>query len=251
MNKWILFSLASLVPQTILAADIQATLQWSHRVELSTPVSGVIKSVDVEVGEVVKKGQILLSLDTTSFRARTDQSQSEIVRMKAELAESKRDLGRVQELYERTIVSTTDLDQAKLQVIKSQSALSEAEARLRQYQQMLVDATIRAPFDAVVVIRQAEPGQSVAAGLQPKMLLTLAKSGEMLARMFLTSSQMDQLKQGQQLMVRVSEKNYTGNIKTLGLEPVKVKDESVYPVDVLFPISNPLRAGTPALVMLP
>jgi hypothetical protein len=73
----------------------------------------------------------------------------------------------------------------------------------------------------------------------------------MLARMFLSSSQMDQLKQGQQLMVRVSEKNYTGNIKTLGMEPIKIKDESVYPVDVIFSIKELMRAGTPALVSLP
>ena len=251
MTKWILFSFALFVPQLIWAADIQATLQWSHRVELSTPVSGVIKTVDVEVGGVVRKGQILLSLDTTSFRARVDERQSEIIRMKAELAEAKRELDRIQELYERTIVSTTDLDQAKLQMVKSQSKLSEAQARLRQDQQMLVDASIRAPFDAVVVIRHAEPGQSVAAGLQPRMLLTLARSGEMLARMFLSSSQMDQLKQGQQLTVRVSDNNYTGNIKTLGMEPIKIKDESVYPVDVIFSIKDPMRAGTPALVSLP
>jgi RND family efflux transporter MFP subunit len=251
MNKWILFSLASFVPQTIWAADIQAILQWSHRVELSTPVSGVIKTVDIEVGDMVKKGQVLLSLDTTSFRARVDESQSEIIRMKAELAESKRELDRIQELYERTIVSTTDLDHAKLQVVKSQSTLSEAQARLRQHQQMLADASIHAPYDAVVVIRQAEPGQSVAAGLQPKMLLTLARSGEMIARMHLTSLQIDKLKINQTVTVSTAGESYTGKIKSLGMEPVIINEQSVYPVDVIFPVKESLRAGVAALVTIP
>lgn len=251
MKKWIVFIIASLFPQTPWAADIQATLQWSQRVELSTPVSGNVQAVNVEVGDMVKKGQVLLTLDSTAYQARVAESQSEIIRLNAEAEEDKRDLVRVQELYQRTVVSTTDLDQAKLRLVKSQSTLSEARARLRQNQKALDDASLRAPFDAVVVIRQAEPGLSVAAGLQPQMLLTLARSGEMIARMHLSSPQIDKLKTGQTVTVSVAGINYTGKIKTLGLEPIKIKEESIYPVDVVFPNKEPLRAGTPALVKLP
>lgn len=243
--------MATLFPQTPWAADIQATLQWSQRVELSTPVSGIVQAVNVEVGDRVKQGQALLSLDSTSYRARVDESQSEITRLNAEAEEAKRDLDRVQELHERTVVSTTELDQAKLRLVRSQSTLSEAHARLRQNQKALDDASIRAPFDAVVVIRHAEPGQSVTAGLQPQMLLTLAKSGEMIARMHLSSTQMDKLKTGQTVTVTVAGISHTGKIKTLGLEPIKIKEESVYPVDVVFPSNESLRAGAPALVKLP
>ena len=251
MKKWIVLVTATLFPQTLWAADIQATLQWSQRVELSTPVSGVVQAVNVEVGDLVKKGQVLLSLDSTAYLAKVAESQSEITRLNAEAEEDKRDLVRVQELYERTVVSTTDLDQAKLRLVKSQSALSEARARLRQNQKALDDASIRAPFDAVVVLRQAETGLSVAAGLQPQMLLTLARSGEMIARMHLSSHQMDNLKTGQTVTVSVAGINYTGKIKTLGLEPIKIKEEWVYPVDAVFPSKEPLRVETPALVKLP
>jgi RND family efflux transporter MFP subunit len=245
------FIIAALFPQTPWAADIQASLQWSQRVELSTPVSGNVQAVNVEVGDMVKKGQVLLTLDSTAYQDRVAESRFEITRLKAETEEANRDLVRVQELYDRTVVSTTDLDQAKLRLVKSQSTLSEARARLRQNQKALDDASLRAPFDAVVVIRQAEPGLSVAAGLQPQMLLTLAKSGEMIARMHLSSPQIDKLKTGQTVTVSIAGISYTGKIKTLGLEPIKIKKEWVYPVDVVFPSKEPLRAGTPALVKLP
>lgn len=251
MKKWIVIIISALFPQTPWAADIQATLQWSQRVELSTPVSGNVQAVNVEVGDLVKKGQVLLSLDSTTYQDRVAESRSEITRLNAEAAEDKRDLDRVLELYDRTVVSTTELDQAKLRLIRSQSALSEARARLRQNQKALDDASIRAPFDAVVVLRQAEPGLSVAAGLQPQMLLTLARSGEMIARMHLSSPQMDKLTTGQTVTVSVVGTNYTGKIKTLGLEPIKIKEEWAYPVDVVFPSKEPLRAGAPALVKLP
>lgn len=251
MKKWIALITVVFFPQALWAADVPATLKWSQRVELSTPVSGVVKAVNVEVGDQVKKGQILLSLDSTIYRASVAENQSEITRLNAEAEEAKRDLDRVQELYQRTIVSTTDLDQARLRSVKSLSMLAEARARLLQNRKMLDDTSLRAPFDAVVILRQAEPGMSVASGLQPQMLLTLARSGEMIARMQLPSPQMDNLKTGQKVTVSVAGTSYTGKIKTLGLDPIQTKDGSVYPVNVLFTSKLPLRAGMPAVVKLP
>lgn len=251
MKKWMALIIIAFFPQTLWAADVPATLQWSQRVELSTPVSGVVKAVNVEVGDLVKKNQTLLSLDSTTYRASVAENQAEITRLNAEAEEAKRDLDRVQELYQRTIVSTTDLDQARLRRVKSLSMLAEARSRLLQNQKMLDDTSLRAPFDAVVILRQAEPGLSVASGLQPQMLLTLARSGEMIARMQLPSPQIDNLKTGQTVTVSVAGTSYTGKIKTLGLDPVQTKDGTAYPVDVLFAIKQPLRAGAPAMVKLP
>jgi len=251
MKIWMVIFTAALIPQTVWAADIQATLQWSQRVELSTTVSGVVQKVNVAVGDLVKRGQVLLSLDSTTYRARVEENQSEITRLNAEVEEAKRNLDRVQELYQRTVVSTTDLDQANLRLVRSQSALSESRARLQQNRKTLDDASIRAPFDAVVIVRQAEPGQSVAAGLQPQMLLTLARSGEMIARAHLAYAQIEKLKAGQTLTVIVEGNSYTGTIKTLGLDPVKIQDELDYPVDVVFKSKGLLRAGAPAKLKLP
>jgi len=251
MKKWIALITAAFFPQALWAADVPATLQWSQRVELSTPVSGVVQAVNVQVGDLVKKGQVLLSLDSTTYQASVAENKSEITRLNAEAEEAKRDLDRVQELHERTVVATAELDQARLRRVKSLSMLAEARARLRQDQKALDDTSLRAPFDAVVILRQAEPGLSVASGLQPQMLLTLARSGEMIARMHLPSPQIDNLKTGQTVTVSVAGTSYTGKIKTLGLEPIQTKEGAVYPVDVLFPNKQPLRAGAQAMVKLP
>ena len=114
--------MAALCPQALWAAEVQATLQWSQRVELSTPVSGVVQAVNVEVGDTVKRGQVLLTLDSTAYQARVAENQSELTRLNAEAEEAKRDLDRVQELYARTVVATAELlNQAKLRLVKSQS----------------------------------------------------------------------------------------------------------------------------------
>jgi len=251
MKRYIVFIMAAFFAQEPWAADMQATLQWSQRVELSTPVSGIVQAVNVDVGDRVKKGQVLLSLDSTAYRARVAGSRSEITRLDAEAKEDKRELDRVLELYERTVVATTELDQARLKLVRSQSALAEARALLQQNQKALDDTSLRAPFDAVVVLREAAPGLNVAAGLQPQMLLTVARSGEMIARMHLASPQIDDFKTGQPVTVSVAGINHTGKIKVLGLEPIRISDELVYAVDVLFSSGETLRAGTPAVVKLP
>jgi len=251
MKNWILSATLLMIPQTLWAADMQAVLQWSHRVELSSPVSGVVSAVKVEAGDQVRKGQVLLLLDASLYQAKVAENQAAITRLTAEVAEAKRDLDRVQELYARTVVATAELDQTKLRMTRAESLLAEARASLRQNQKILDDSIIRAPFDAVVILRQAEPGMSVAAGLQPQILLVLAKTGEMLARLQLPAVQIEKLKAGQAVTVETGGKSYSGTIKSLGLEPVKHKDELSYPVDVVFFTKEQMRAGIAAVVKMP
>lgn len=251
MKNWRLIALILMIPQSLWAADMQAVLQWSHRVELSSPVSGVVSAVKVEAGDQVRKGQVLLLLDASLYQARVAENQAAITRLIAEVAEAKRDLDRVQELYARTVVATAELDQTKLRMTRAESLLAEARASLRQNQKILDDSVIRAPFDAVVILRQAESGMSVAAGLQPQVLLVLAKSGEMLARLHLSAAQIEKLKIGQAVTVESGGKSYSGKVKSLGLEPIKLKDESVYPLDVLFFTKEQMRAGLAAVVKMP
>jgi multidrug resistance efflux pump len=193
----------------------------------------------------------LLALDGAIYQARVTESRAAITRLAAEAEEAGRDLVRVQELYARTVVATADLDQAKLRNTRADSLLAEARASLRQNQKVLEDTVVRAPFDAVVVMRQVEPGMSVAATLQPQMLLVLARSGEMLARMHLSAAQIDKLKIGQAVTVVTGGQSYPGKIKALGLEPARLKDELGYQADVSFSSREQLRAGVAAVVKLP
>lgn len=251
MKNWIFLALVMLFSPVLQAANEPATLQWSQRVELSVPVSGVVRSVNVNVGDQVKKGQVMLALDGTIFQAKVSEIQASSTRLVAEAAEAKKDFDRVKELYERTVVATAELDQARLRVIKTDSLLAEAKASLRQQQKGLDDTVLRAPFDGVVVMRQVEAGMSVAVTLQAQTLFVLAKSGEMIARLHLNEAKMDKLKIAQSVTVVSGGQNYAGKIKSLGLEPSKRDGDSTYVADVVFSTKDQLRAGASAVVNLP
>lgn len=251
MKRWLCMGALALISQAAWAAEVPAVLAWSQRVGLSTPVSGVVQTVAARVGQRVRKGQVLLALDLGRYRAKVAESRAGLARARAEVADAKRNLDRVQELYNRTVISTSELDQAKLRHARAGAMLGEAEGRLALDRKNLADAVLRAPFDGVVVARQAEPGQAVAARLEPRTLLVLAKSGEMLARARVSEEQIARFKVGQAVTVTVAGKDYAGRIETLGLEPAPDHGKVAYPVDVVFPVREQLRAGMSATLKLP
>lgn len=251
MNKrWLGVAVAMLSAQA-WALDVPAVLQWSQRVELSPRVSGVVESVNAQVGDRVRQGQVLLALDGGIYQSRQAESAAALKRQREESAEAKRDLGRVQELYNRAVISTSELEQAQLRQAQAQQRVNEAAARLDQDRKNADDATLRAPFDALVVDRRVEPGQNLVVKLQAQPVLVLAKAGEMLARFRLYDSQIDKLKPGQAVTVVAGGKSYPGTLRTLGLEPVMTKDGPTYPADVVFRTDDILRAGAAATVRLP
>ena len=144
-------------------------------VALTTPVSGVVKTVLVQAGQHVKKGQALVVLDNALYQARVMEAEGGVERLKGEAEETDRDLKRAKELYARAVSSTTELEQAQVRQSRANGLYKEAQARLMMARKNLDYTTLRAPFDATVIKRLAEPGMVVSAELQPATLIILNK----------------------------------------------------------------------------
>lgn len=160
-----IFIICSHFPLAVQAADTA----------LTTRVSGVVTEVLVRAGQRINKGTVLLRLDKTIYQAQVDEAGAEGDRLRAEEAEAKRDLERAQELYSRTVSSTTELDAAKLRYTRAKSALTVAEARVTIAKKNLMDTELRAPFNGVVTSLPAAPGVVVVAECQPKVLAVMRR----------------------------------------------------------------------------
>lgn len=147
---------------------------WAaERVELTTRVSGVVDEVLVKSGQRVKKGAVLLRLDKTILQARLDEAAAEQARAQDDEADAKRELGRAQELFDRTVSSTSELETAVLRHARAQAALSVANARHVIAKKNLIDAELKAPFDGVVSAVPGGAGTVVVADCQPRPLVIL------------------------------------------------------------------------------
>jgi multidrug efflux system membrane fusion protein len=233
----------------------KASLQWAQRVELSTLVSGNIAEVNVDVGSRVKAGAVLLRLDQRGFKAQLAKAKADNIHAKDALDEAKRELDRSQELFDRTVLSIHDLQLVKIALARAKADYRGTQAALEQAKLNLEHSTIRAPYDGVVLHRQAQVGQTVISRLQATPLLVLARADRMIARAGVVRKDLDRLKVGDTLPVKVGGTSFDGKVVRLGMEPMpeEVGPEPVYAVDVAFtpPASGDLRAGQQASVQLP
>jgi RND family efflux transporter MFP subunit len=140
-------------------------------VELTTRVSGVVETVWVKPGQRVKKGTPLLRLDKTILQAHLDEAAAELARAQADAGEARRERDRAQELYKRTVSSTSELDAAMLLDARAQAGVRAARARRAIALKNVQDAELRAPFDGVVNAVPGVPGTVVAADCQPRPLV--------------------------------------------------------------------------------
>lgn len=233
-----------------LAADLPAVLQWSQRVELSPLISGRVAEVNVIPGQVVGRGQRLMRVEAAAYQASVAESAAHVRALQEQAAEAQRDLKRTQELFDRTVIATTELDQAKVRATRASAELAAARARASQNQSYVRDSVVTAPFNALVIARNVEPGQHIVVNLKPEPAIVVARAGEMIARTTLDAAQIGKVAVGQSADVLVDGKRYAGRIKNLGLEPITFNGRSGYAADIVFTFTGVLRAGLPAKVTL-
>ncbi|MCS6877427.1 MAG: efflux RND transporter periplasmic adaptor subunit [Geminicoccaceae bacterium] len=165
------------------------TVQPRRLVEVSSELSGIVREVFVDFNSPVKKGQLLARLDTArlearlaSARARVQAARARVLEAEATLSERTRDLERKRELVGRRVAPPSELDVASAAFERARAALESAkadvavaEAELRLVEVDLEKASILAPIDGVVLHRNVDPGQTVAATLQAPRLFTIAE----------------------------------------------------------------------------
>jgi HlyD family secretion protein len=166
------------------------TLEPVNQVEVGSEVSGSIRSVLVDFNDRVKKGQELAILDTDQLEAKVNQAQAtlalaraQVKQAQATVIETRNKLKRAKELASSGMSSEEDRDSAQAaydravaDLARTRAEVAQAEAALSAEQTTLAKATIRSPIDGIVLKRDVEPGQTVAASFQTPVLFTLAEN---------------------------------------------------------------------------
>jgi RND family efflux transporter MFP subunit len=252
--QWLMMIVCLLGLPPALALDVKAELDWARRVELGTPVKGVIHEIRAQAGQRVVEKEILLQLDQRGFISRIAGLKAEVAHYKAELAEAGREQERAIELYDRTVLSDHELQVAKNNLIAAEARYQKGRADLVQAELELEYSSIRAPYDGVIVSRQAEVGQTVVPDLQPITLLVLADAHHMFAKGRVSASEITQVAIGKEAAVKINSEEYTGRIINFGLETSlegKQADKRYF-INVEFPIASQASyVGQSATISLP
>ncbi|MDF1607215.1 efflux RND transporter periplasmic adaptor subunit [Hoeflea sp. YIM 152468] len=172
----------------IVQVTATGTVEPTNQVEISSELSGTVRSVDADFNDEVTKGQILARLDTDKLEANVELSQASLTATQARVAEATATLNETKDNYDRAVlleqkhVTTLEgLLKAKAAYERAKAALTSAEADIRVSeanlkinQANLEKACICSSIDGVVLDRNVEVGQIVASSLQAPVLFTLA-----------------------------------------------------------------------------
>lgn len=134
-----------------------------HQVQVATKVSGQIISLHFEQGDLVERGQLLARIEDVLYRARRDQAAAELQRAEATLAFQKVNYGRVSRLSEEARAAGIEYADATRGLNEGEAQVAAAKAQLEATQKVLDDCQVQAPITGVILERNVEVGDFVAA----------------------------------------------------------------------------------------
>jgi HlyD family secretion protein len=174
-----------------LAARVTATGTLSPRVtvQVGSQVSGRIQALYADFNDPVTRGQVIARIDPQLFESEVAQARANLAaaeaavqRAAAERAEAERRAGRAERLAAQRLAPEADADAARTalqsaeaEVAAARAALAQARAALDRAETQLAYSTIVSPIDGVVISRDVDVGQTVAASLQAPILFNLAE----------------------------------------------------------------------------
>ena len=164
------------------------TLEPARMVEVGAQVSGTIAELPADFNSTVKSGQVVARLDPSFYESQLDAARGQLAQATAEasqiqtaLEDAKRKLTRAEELAAQELITQAELDEARITMQQAtadvrarQAAIQSARAGVKQAEVDLDRTVIRSPIDGIVVNRNVDVGQTIAATLQSPVLFTIA-----------------------------------------------------------------------------
>lgn len=248
-----------------LLSSISATgtLGATATVEVGTQVSGTLQSVEVDFNDSVSVGQVIARIDPSTFQARLQQSQAALSSAQAALSEARasalsadREYQRKSQLAAQQLVSKTDRDlalalrdQTAARVLSAQAQVKQQQASVNSAMLDLEKTVIRSPVDGVVLARNVEPGQTVAASLQTPVLFKIAGDlRQMEIVLAIDEADIGQVRVGQSATFTVDafpERNFRGKVRQIRLSATNVSNVITFPV--VIEVNNPDQILLPGL----
>jgi HlyD family secretion protein len=232
----------------VARGDINVRVQATGTVEPINPVDvkskagGAIIKLPVEVGTVVKKGQVLTEVDPRDVKNKFDQAVADDVVAQAALAQMIKDQARKDSLFARHVITSQEHDSASAATISARADMVSSRANVDIARQALEDATVEAPFSGTIVSRPVSNGTIITAATAANggtTLMTLADLQLVRMRVNVDEVEMANVRVGEQATVAVDafpDHKFSGTISKV--EPQAVLTQGVTFFQVLVTIDN-------------
>ncbi|MCG6957234.1 MAG: efflux RND transporter periplasmic adaptor subunit [Gemmatimonadetes bacterium] len=231
---------------TVQRGDVDATvsatgtLEPVRTVQVGTQVSGQISALYADYNSHVKKGELIARLDPTLLKQAVIQAGADAERAKADLDQAKYQLDQSKRLFATKVITETDYRTAEHAWAVADAANTSAQASLDRARQNLRYANIYSPIDGVVIERNVDVGQTVAASFSAPQLFLLARDlTQMQILAQVDESDIGQIKVGQPVTFTVQaypDQTFDGTVSQVRLE--SKTEENVVDYTVVISVAN-------------
>jgi HlyD family secretion protein len=251
------------------AVSATGTLQAVTTVQVGTQVSGTVSWLGADFNSIVRAGQIIARLDPSLLEAQVAQARANVTRARADadraqvqLDDARQKFDRAQQLSARQLVSASDfeatrvaVDSAIAQVHGADAQVAQAQAALNQAEVTLAHTVIAAPIAGIVIERNVDIGQTVAATLQSPTVFTIAADlARMQVKAEIDESDIGRVRQGQAATFSVDAypgRMFSGTLSEVRLQPTMVQNVTTYAVIIDAPNATlELKPGMTANVRI-
>jgi len=230
------------------SAEFSGDVRPRYESRLGFRVGGKISARKVDVGTVVKRGQVLMQLDPQDLRLGQVQAQANLRAAQTNYELARADMKRYQDLRSQNFVSQAVLDQKVAAAHSAQASMEAARAASREQANQTGYASLESDTDGVVTGIDAEVGQVVQAGTP---VVRVARTDEKEVVIGVPEDQVDELRNVSDVKVRLwadPDRSITGKIREVS--PVADSATRTYTVKVAIPARDDIRLGMTAVVQL-
>ena len=223
------------------------TMEPITQVEVGTQVSGVVEKIYVDYNSEVKEGQLIAELDKTNLKAALIQSQAAYDNALSQKRYTETIFERQKKLYENQVISKSDYDEALYSYETAKGTVTQRLSDLQAAKTNLGYANIYSPIDGVVLSRDIDEGQTVAASYSTPTLFTIAQDlKEMQVEADVDEADIGNVKEGQRVTFTVDAyvgETFEGEVTQVRLDPTITSNVVTYTVVI--------RADNPDLKLKP
>lgn len=228
-------------------ADLRSTVSATgalsavRTVQVGTQVSGQVAEIYVDFNDRVKKGQLLARIDPTLQEAAVEEAQAGLERAQAQLTQARGEYERQKQLHDAKIVTASEFSATEANYRVAQAQLRSAEIALNRARQNLGYTRIHSPIDGVIVERNVDVGQTVAASLSAPQLFLIANDlTQMQILASVDESDIGSIREGQPVTFTVQSyqnRSFTGTVQQVRLQ--STTQDNVVNYTAVVSVQNP------------
>ena len=238
-------------------------------VQVGSQVSGIIEALYADYNSIVREGEVIARLEPSLFETQIAQgmanlarAEADVERLRVTLDDAKAQLARSEDLSSRSLISTMELEAAQVavrsaeaQIKSSEAGVTQSRASLNQNEVNLGHTVITAPIDGIVIARQVDVGQTVAASMSaPELFIIAADLTKMRVIANIDESDVGRIRPDQPVTFTVdayATEEFEGTVSQIRLEPVVQQNVVTYATVIDVPNNElKLKPGMTATVTL-